>query len=418
MYNQILRGLRWFGELFTLNILAIVAIAVVGVAFLTWFVWTIIVHTVIKKRSNGCCVRHQNAMVRLFCLALGWVFFGVSLVAFIFMFYGAIFTYAIIHLALPIAVVSVIYLLCFIFQLFCNAKCRCLCSGSCEDCVVEAVDEEKDCVVEKAKNAAIAKEAKKKQESQQKSLIASSQESVKIAEENLADPEYIEPGAEESKPAKVAAKPVKAEKPRPVKMEKVKPVKAEKTKPVKVEKEKPVKVDKKLEKKKLVVIPQEEQHPEPVVWTPSSEPKVTVQTETAVTRNVSSSLSSTLAAAQVTSTTTAAGTEKTGSAYFARIKTTNELKAEHQNLKAEKEAMQKKLDEMRLQKIQSIGATGSMGGTTRTGYYSDVSTYSRTGSGYLQKVGGQYEESEVRKALQSLKETMDDIQRQIDARTE
>jgi len=433
MYNEIMRGLRWFGELFTLNILAIVAIAVVGVVFLTWLIWMMFV-----KPRTKCCVRkrHQAEAIRRFSLMLGWLYFGVALVAFIFMFAGAILTSAIMHLAFPIAVVAAVYLLCFLFQLFCGG-CKCACNTVCNDCIVpvekaskkspkeEPKREKDECVVEKAKVAA--KEKKAKEEIKEEKTPQKKEEKTKAVTARLIEtsttPKHIQDERE-------AAAEVEKHEPKPVKQkEEAKP--APKAKPAKKEeKAKPAKVVSKPEKKKpepkkakakseVVEVEQE-----PIVWTPSNEPKVETHTQTTVTatRNVSSTLSSSLGTTEVragATMTTVNDKVVEANSYITRHKTTNELKAEHKSLSVEKEAMQKKLDEMRVQKIQSIGTPNAGGGSARLGYYSDANSFSKTGSGYLQKVdGSKYEESEVRTALQNLKATMDDIQRQIDARTE
>ena len=408
MSETILSGFEWFAALFTLNILAIVAISVAGFALLGCIVF-MVVNLIRKKPILGKYALNRK-LGGLFKI-LAWTFLGLSMI--VFFYGGAVWASAFSLLTLPIAVLIFVYIIDWIM----NLVTRKACCESEKSVTKKEIKEKSARVAEKPEKI---KEEKKEAKEEKKDDAEKLREAVVKLEKA-----QLETMAEEKKPERKqeeSLKPVAS-------VEKKEAKSAEVAKPVAVKQVTTKPLFEKAEKPTQLKKTMKEVEAQKALATPK-----VVQGQSTPARAVTSTTTTT------TTTTTATSNTKSS---------VTELRTKKETLRAEYAKLEKKLEQIRDEKLKNLGkssaqisATGAKSASSisavsslktameqaqsqngdreyrATGFYSDATSFERTGSGYLNKsVGTQkFDEVEVKDALAGLKSAMDELQKQIDDR--
>jgi len=134
MYNDIMRGFSWLGEGLTTDILAILAVTVLGIVFVANIVLLILFKKACRYKGQ-CVAEYWHQVIRRTSYVLGWFVFGFFAFYILFV-YNVIATMVLVHLAMPIALMLLIYLVNFVFSFF----CRCC---KCDPCTIKFKEEPK-----------------------------------------------------------------------------------------------------------------------------------------------------------------------------------------------------------------------------------------------------------------------------------
>ena len=304
MYDRIYSGLVNFAGLLTSTILVIIAITILAVFLVVHIALTIFARKLSQtRRFSPRSVEHLKKNIRRFSLVTGWIFFALSLMALLVGAYGNIVYINLMHMFLAVIVLSLLYLMNFIFSLF--RICRCCCCG-------ENKEDEKR--IKKAE------------------IIL--QEEIEQVEGVITLPA--------SKPKK--SKPVVAQKQKQKQKQKPK-------KPVKVKAQAVVVHEDIVTKPLFSPGPKEE-----VVTVQEIAQGHTVQTTTKQTVEKTGSVTSSVTVNAKEATLYSDGTV-TGTSKSVTKKTSHQLKAEHDNLKKEYAQLEKQLEQARKEKLQLFGSS-------------------------------------------------------------
>ncbi|MCL2755467.1 MAG: hypothetical protein FWE45_00225 [Firmicutes bacterium] len=281
MFYSILDGIAWFAGLFSTFVLAIIAIALLGLVLLSWIIFAIWFRAIEQK--HGCCrAKDARRTLQKINAFLGLLFLGIAFIALAFAFTTvALF---LTYLTLPIAVLFIILILNFLFALV----CRCRCVKDCSDCVVKPIIDNTMSKKDKDKEPKIvpAKNDKPQETTKKEQTAESAQEPVKA--EVIEEGPLVVPFQEYK-----AAKPVKRKEPKAETMEEPKQEKPVKEKPIRTAQPK---ATKKQEPKKVVKNEPKEvvvKENAPIAVQTTQTPSVEVTTTVSVEK--SSTMTSTMA---------------------------------------------------------------------------------------------------------------------------
>lgn len=121
MYNWLTNGIIWFSDLFTMNILMITGMVVVGVVLLGWILF-LVMYPAMRGRVGCSRALARKQTMRRLSWTIGLLFVGLHILV---VGWGAV--------VLPVLVLGLVGLICLVASLFGQCKCRigCACIKTC-----------------------------------------------------------------------------------------------------------------------------------------------------------------------------------------------------------------------------------------------------------------------------------------------
>jgi len=405
MYTSILNALGTVAGWFSFLALAIIAIALVGAIVIAWLTLITLFHKKIKHENCRLGLRLKRLFRRL-SLALGLTF--AALFLFVVLMTGAALT----HLAFPIVTMIIIYWLNFFFPLF--IRCTCCPHGNCTPACPkmpkgekQEKPKEKTPVIAEQPKEPVKPEPKKEPKQPAKTKPAPKLTPPEQKQEPITELPPVAPIFQEEPPQQktqsitpVKTEPVKESaakqpSPKPKATPAKQPVKRSPAKPKTAPKPTPVKAEP-AKQEPTPTQPKATPASPPTTKTVQLSPTHTVEITTNQTIERTQNISSVTQVDKREAILHADGTV-TGSAQSVTTRSTQQLKAEQEGLRAQYDKLENQLTQIRDVKARQF-------------------SYTPTNTNDAGKANAKYDENEVKDALAGLKGAMDDLQRQIDSR--